>query len=52
MVTDSFLLIDKDVKECQDDETYEECVTKRYIIDLTKKCKCLPLNLRLNAEVK
>ena len=45
------LFMDKDVRKCQDDETIDECVTGKYINDLKDKCKCLPLNLRINEEV-
>ena len=49
--TSSFLSMDRNVKKCQDDRTFDDCVTIKYIDDLIKKCKCLPLNLRLTDKV-
>ena len=50
-VTDSFLSLAEDVRECKDHETFDECVTKRYIDDLKEHCKCIPINIRGNEEV-
>ena len=50
-VSNSFLSMEKDVKKCQDVETFNDCVTTKFIRDLKSKCKCLPLNLRLNMKV-
>ena len=50
--TDSFLSMDRDVSKCQDDETWDECVTRKYINDLKDKCKCLPTSLNLMDEVE
>ena len=50
-VSNSFLSIKKDVRKCQDVETFNECVTTKFIHDLKSKCKCLPLDLRLNMKV-
>ena len=49
--SNSFLSIEKDVRKCQDVETFNECVTTKFIHDLKSKCKCLPLDLRLNMKV-
>ena len=49
--TSSFLSLDRNVRKCQDDETFEECVTSKYIDNLIKKCNCLPLDLRLTEKV-
>ena len=49
--TSSFLSMDENVRKCQDDETFDECVTKKYVENLKDECKCLPLNLRLTKEV-
>ena len=51
IVSNSFLSMEKDVKKCQDVETFNDCVTTKFIRDLKSKCKCLPLNLRLNMKV-
>ena len=50
--TDSFLSMDRDVSKCQDDETFDECATKKHINHLKDKCKCLPLSLSLMDEVE
>ena len=50
-VSNSFLSIKKDVRKCQDVETFNECVTTKFLHDLKSKCKCLPLDLRLNMKV-
>ena len=47
--TESFLSMDRGISKCEDDETYDECVTKNYINDLKDRCKCLPLSLSLNS---
>ena len=49
--TDSFMSMDKNDRKCYNDETFDECVTKKYIHDLKNNCKCLPLNLRLTHQV-
>ena len=49
--SNSFLSLEKDVRKCQDMETFNECVTTKFIRDIKSKCKCLPLNLRLNMKV-
>ena len=50
-VTDSFLSLDKSIKQCQE-ESYDECTTRKYMIALKNKCQCLPFHLRLTEEVK
>ena len=50
--TESFLSMERDVSKCQDDETFDECATKKYINDLKDKCNCLPLSLRLLDRVE
>ena len=51
IATSSFLSIERNVRKCQNDESFDECVTRKYIDDLITKCKCLPLNLRLTKKV-
>ena len=43
--------MDRNVKICQVNETFDECVTRKYIEGFIKKCKCLPLDLRLTEKV-
>ena len=50
-VTDSFLTLSKDVRQCQNDATFAECRTSRYFQALLAECKCLPFNLKLTNQV-
>ena len=50
-VTKSFLSMDKQTRQCQE-ETYDYCTTKNYLDALIKKCECLPLQIRNTNEVK
>ena len=50
-VTEEFLNLDESVRECQNIESEEECLTRNYIDSFLDQCKCLPLKLRLNEEV-
>ena len=51
-VTDSFLSMADEVRECHEEETFDECVTEKYMEVLKAECDCLPLNLRIHDEVK
>ena len=46
VVTDSFMGLDADVRECQNEEHYDDCTTRNYIDDMRQKCGCLPLSIR------
>ena len=50
-VTDSYLELDKSVRGCQNEESYEDCTTSYYIKTLLENCKCLPFNIRLHNKV-
>ena len=50
-VTDSFLGLDRDDRNCQNIETYDSCKTRLYIEKLREKCECLPLSIRLSGKV-
>ena len=50
-VSDSFLSLDKKVKECQNEEPHDNCTTRHYIDKLLKKCKCLPFDIRRTDKV-
>ena len=52
IVTDSFLGLDRDIRKCQNIETYDDCKTRLYVDMLRKECGCLPLSLRLSGKVK
>ena len=49
--TSSFQSMERNERKCQNDKSFDECVTSNYIDNINKKCKCLPLNLRLTEKV-
>ena len=51
-VTDSFLSLSQDVIECQNEESYDDCATKKYIDSVLDQCECVPFNIRTTDEVK
>ena len=44
--------LDRETKNCQDVEAYDDCKTKSYVENLRQECGCLPLALRLSEKVK
>ena len=50
-VTDSFLGLDSDTRNCQNIETYNNCTSRLYSETLRQKCGCLPLSLILSEMV-
>ena len=51
-VTDSFMGLDRDTRNCQNIETYNDCKSRQHSENLRKVCGCLPLSLRLSEKVK
>ena len=47
---DSFLELDESVRNCQNQESYENCTTRQYINALKQICGCLPLSINVDAE--
>ena len=45
-VTDSFMGLKRDAKNCQNIETYDDCITRQYNAKILQECSCLPLSLR------
>ena len=45
-VTDDYLGLDLQARGCQNENTYEDCVTELYLDLLMEECKCLPFNLQ------
>ena len=45
-VTDHYLHLDLQTRGCQNETTYEDCVTELYLELLMEECKCLPFNLQ------
>ena len=51
-VTDSYLGLKKDVRNCQESvHDYQHCVTKIYVQRLKEKCQCLPLSMSMDDKV-
>ena len=50
-VTESILSLDENIRGCQE-ESYDECTTRKYKDTLIDKCQCLPFQLRLDDEVR
>ena len=50
-VTESFLGLDQDVRECQNKEPTENCTTRRYHDTMLRECGCLPFNIRTSNKV-
>ena len=51
VVTDSFMGLDRETKNCQNVEAYDKCKTQSHIQKLRQECGCLPLALRLSEKV-
>ena len=51
--TSYFLDLDDDVKRCNI-EPFDECITRHYIQEINKNCKCLPIGMKSSGytEVK
>ena len=49
-VTEEYLELDEDTRNCQNRETFEECTTKQYLSAVEKKCKCIPYCLKHFAD--
>ena len=50
-VTDEFLTLDKTIINCQNEETLDDCKTRKYVDTLIEQCKCLPFTIRNYDEV-
>ena len=50
-VTKEFLNLDETVRDCQNKESEEECLTRNYMDSLLEQCKGLPLKLGVLAKV-
>ena len=45
-VTEDFLTLDAEIKDCQNKEAFDECTTKMYFGSITNNCLCVPYSLR------
>ena len=50
LVTDSFLSSNEQIRGCQEEST-DECTTRKYKKIILNECNCLPFQIRLNEEV-
>ena len=51
-VTESYLGLDESVKDCQTEESIENCMTWNFINSVLHQCECLPLSIRINSKVQ
>ena len=52
VVTDSFMGLDIEAKNCQNVEAYDDCKSQSHTQNLRQKCGCLPISLRISEKVK
>lgn len=50
-ITDSYLGLDREVRECQNVEPLYNCTTRHYHDAIMEECGCLPVNIRLSHKV-
>ena len=50
-VTESYLGLDGQARDCQMEESFYNCTTRHYVNTLLKQCGCLPLNIRISNKV-
>ena len=51
-VTESYLEMARDIRECQNDEPFFNCTTRQYVDAIMERCECLPhINLKSNGKV-
>ena len=46
VTTDAYNSMDENIRGCQTESSYEDCVTQKYLNILKNKCKCLPFSLQ------
>ena len=51
-VTESYLVMDQEVRKCQNEESYHNCTTKQYINTHLNKCGCLPFSMGTITKVR
>ena len=51
-VTDSFLGLKSEIRNCQNNEAYNDCKTRLYVENFKRQCGCLPLPLKLSDKGK
>ena len=51
-VSESYLGLSKEVRDCQNWEPFYNCTTRHYRENFLMQCDCLPLNIRLSYKVQ
>ena len=51
-VTDDFLSLDRTIIKCQNEESLQDCQTRKYFDTMVEQCKCLPFAIRNDNEVR
>ena len=50
-VTDEFLSMEENARQCHYRKTYGDCLTDKYLNKLKENCKCLPFKLGFEKKV-
>ena len=51
-VSQSYLRLDRDVRNCQNNEQFDNCTTTHYLDTILGECGCLPSYMRLTDNVQ
>ena len=46
VATDDFLGMNRETRKCQNEESYEDCITNQYLQTIELECNCVPYKLR------
>ena len=52
IVTDYFLGLNEDTRECQNEEPLLNCTTRHYMEYISKECGCMPISMILTNKYK
>ena len=50
-MTNEFLRLEENDRQCQNQESDDECLSRKYLETVRKQCKCLPFNIKLSGKV-
>ena len=50
-MTNEFLRLEENDRQCQNQESDDECLSRKYLETIRKQCKCLPFNIKLSGKV-
>ena len=50
-VTDSYLGLDKHIRRCQNEISFDNCTSEAYIDTFVNQCGCLPFYLKISEMV-